>query len=112
VDTACAWGCLTNVVGDHCGQLAPSGGGVMPGDLDASGLADTTLGAGTIDGDSGVIFSGAQQLPGVNYHLANGIAVFRFKSLKITGPISLVGIQPIALVSAGDLAVDDIVDAR
>ncbi len=101
----CTWGCLT-VPDAHCGKLVPSGGGATSSDLDPdSALGAVTLQGATIDGDTGMITNGPV-VTGFLYSLENGIAVFRFASLTINGPIALRGTHPIALVSVGDITVD------
>jgi hypothetical protein len=109
VESECALGC---VAGDqaHCGVIAPAGGGVAASDLDPAELAtlpDADI-AGLIDGDNGTI--GGQSLG--DFRVKNGIAVFRFHALTISGPVQLRGSRPIALVSDQDLIVGAVIDAR
>ena len=117
VDTACAWGCLGSSA--HCGKLVPAGGGVLPADLDPDPqLGDITL-VGTIDGGNGAISSlrpsgsEGQIVNGIGYTVRNDIAIFRFKSIHVTGnQLALGGPYPIALVATGDIVIDDAVDVQ
>jgi hypothetical protein len=127
-DYPCGWGCVADNP-PHCAHLVPSGSGgvagngVMPSDVAGDGLADITLGDGiVIDGDNGRIgtLQDADQLHGPAPGIENGIdfqfrgpvAMFRFKSLTVTGTVSLIGIRPIALVSDGDITINGVIDAR
>jgi hypothetical protein len=116
-DLPCAWGCVATGVA-HCGVLVPSGGAVTSTDLmPQAALADITLSAATtIDGDGtisgGLHAAGGGMQNGIDYRLHNGVAIFRFKSLHVTGPLALAGTSPIALVADGAIRVDAIIDAR
>src|SRR5258707_15404504 len=52
-DTSCAWGCLGSSA--HCGKLAPTGGGVVPEDLDPDALLQDIVLVGTVDSNNGSI---------------------------------------------------------
>ncbi len=108
VDTACPWGCLDADGTADCGLLQPVGGGVVPGDLAPTG-DDVTLATGN-DIDSDGTITGITA--GFTATTNNGVTVFRFKSLTISGTIVLAGKQPIALVADGPITVDGILDAR
>ena len=121
VDTVCPLGCsIAN--GAHCQTVVPAGGGASAMDLlpDAQ-LEQVTL-SGTrtiINGDTGEIAmgqftrdAGTGVIAGVDFHVANGIAVFRFKSLTIDGAVGLQGTHAIALVADGDIRVNTLVDAH
>jgi hypothetical protein len=126
VDIPCSWGCIASPA--HCAQLVPSGSGgmagsgVMPDDIDATGLADVTLGNITIDSDTGRIGTNANPslhhgaMPGIengiDFQVRGPIAMFRFKSLMLGGTITLVGKRPIALVADGPVAIGGVIDAR
>jgi hypothetical protein len=126
VDIPCSWGCVASPA--HCAQLVPSGSGgvanngVMPGDIDAAGLADTMLTDITIDSDTGRIGTNANPLlhhgsaqgieNGIDFQVRGPIAMFRFKSLTLGGTITLIGKRPIALVADGPVAIGGVVDAR
>lgn len=127
-DFPCGWGCISDDP-PHCAHIIPSGSGgvatngVLPSDVAGDGLEDTTLGDGVmIDGDNGRIGTlGSENQHhgpqtgienGIDFQLRGPIAMFRFKSLKITGTVSLIGSRPIALVADGDITIDGIIDAR
>lgn len=128
MDFPCSWGCIADDP-PHCAHLVPSGSGgvetngVLPSDVAGDGLDHITLGDGiVIDGDSGRIGTaedpdlhhGAQAGidKGIDFQLRGPIAMFRFKSLKITGNVALTGSRPIALVADGDITIVGVVDAR
>jgi len=108
VDTPCPWGCLDADGTADCGVLQPVGGGVAPGDLVPTG-DDVTLTAGN-DIDSNGTITGVAN--GFSTSTNNGVRVFRFKSLTISGTVVLTGDQPIALVADGPIVVDALLDAR
>jgi hypothetical protein len=129
-DTFCGWGCVTAPM-VHCLQLQPSGNGgnvasgAAPADVVADPmLADLTFGAGIlIDGDSGKIgplananmyrgSGGTGVINGIDFERRGAVAVFRFKSLKIDGDISLIGSKAIALIADGEIDINNIIDAR
>jgi hypothetical protein len=110
IDRECGWGCLEKGGTASCGALLPSGGGVTKGDADSTtfaGLPDVTFDGGTIDGDAGVISNAS----GVDFHVNNNIAVFRMKSLHITGSTLLDGSRAIAFVAEGPVTIDAFVFA-
>jgi hypothetical protein len=108
VDTACAWGCIA-AGGAHCSELAPAGGAVSVADLAPNGLDDITLTGNTIDTTSGTITG---VTTGFEFHVTKNVAIFRFKSLTISGVVLLTGDRPVALVADGSISVDDLIDAR
>ena len=114
VDTTCSWGCLATG-GPHCGVLVPTGSAVGSGNLNPTGLAALDL-QGTVDGNSGSIMGlramGSGVISGVDYHLVNGVAVFRVASLHVVGLTTLRGDHPIAFVSGGDIEIDATIDAQ
>jgi len=116
-DTVCSWGCLGPSA--HCGKLAPTGGGVLPTDLDPDPMLGDIPLVGTIDGNNGGISglrpagSPGQIINGIGYYVRGNVAVFRFKTIRITGnQLALGGDHPIALVATGDILVDDQVDVQ
>lgn len=115
IDTTCDWGCVAATPA-HCGVLVPTGGGVLPTDLDPNGVADIDLAGGVIDVDDGSISglrgAGEGIVDGIEYQIRSGIAVFRFKSLHVGARLSIVGGVPVALVAAKSVIVDDVIDVR
>jgi len=110
IETSCSWGCESNGPA-HCRRIAPTGGGVVPADLDPdnfAGVVSYSL-AGTIDGGLGTINGTAASSLGIGYQLVNGIAVFRFKDLAV-GVVRLTGSQPIALVADGPITIAGAID--
>jgi hypothetical protein len=126
-DTACTWGCSTTG-GAHCAGLVPAGGGVGSGDVMAgtfTGLVPTTIGTGSAmivdgtDGRIGTMFDsrrfrsdGTGIINGIDFELRGNVAMFRFASLTVSGPVFLVGPNPIAFVADGPIDVEDVIDAR
>jgi len=129
-DTTCGWGCIPENVA-HCGQLIPvgsgnmAGSGVQPGDVaDDAALADITLGANLIvDADTGAIGTsgsagslrgaGTGSAKGIDYELRGQVAMFRFRSLHVSGPIVVSGsAHAVAFVANGTITLDDQIDAR
>ena len=110
VDATCTWGCFGAGDNSHCGALQPSGGAVTTDDLSASGVAAVTItGPATLDSDAGTI-TGVTS--GFAFNSNNGAGVFRFRTLTINGPLQLVGNNAVALVAAGELVVNGVIDAR
>jgi hypothetical protein len=119
-DTTCSWGCGSA----HCLQIVPAGGAVTPGDvgLGSDALMDISLGSGTvIDSDNGSIVQGPMTVRGGGAGVKAGIdyeqrgsnaAVFRVKSLAITGVTYLRGHRAIAIVADGAVDVGAVIDAR
>jgi hypothetical protein len=133
-DTACGWGCIDTGIAmlAHCGQIAPAGGGVVPGDVAADpALADVVLdpGAGDTDlfiqadtgrigtaGDNGRFrINGTGVISGIDFEVTTAgtkMGVFRSRSLVISAPLVLLGGEPIAWVADGEIRVDGVIDAR
>jgi len=115
VDTTCNWGCLA-IGSAHCGVLVPTGSAVDTADLDATGLKDIDL-QGTVNGNDGSISGslrgmGSGVIAGIDYHLVNGVAVFRVASLHVVAATILRGDHPIAFVSDGDITIDSTIDLQ
>jgi hypothetical protein len=119
-DTACPLGC-SSTGGPHCSALVPQAP-VSPADLDATGLVAITT-TTTIHGDTGAIdglrnanvnASAREVNNGIAFHVANGIAVFSFQSLKVEESVTvhLAGANPIALAAATDVEIIGQVEAR
>jgi len=111
----CSWGCTATGT-TRCLRIAPLGGGVAATDLDPSpDLLDATL-AGVIDGSTGEISGFAARMPGtgvhagIGYAVQGGVAVFRFKSLVISGTLELRGTNAIALVADGPITINAVID--
>jgi hypothetical protein len=132
----CNWGCVGSAGSNaaHCGGVAPAGGAVRGADALGSGFG-SNLGSGIdldtnliVDGDTGSIGpSGAAGMvrgPGVgvmnniDFELrgsGSAVAVFRFKRLTVSGPVTLVSRfqhRAVAFVVDGDVTISDVVDAR
>lgn len=114
-DETCIWGCVQEIATAHCGVVVPSGGAATATDFNTTGLADVTL-SGTVDGNNGSI-SGVTLRnsvtgidAGIDYQVRNNIAVFRVKSLTVSGPLSLRGSKPIVFVADGQILIKGIVD--
>ena len=115
MDTTCAWGCSVDG-GAHCAKLQPAGGGVAATDLDPDvTLLPIMLDAVTISDDgsiAGVRAAGTGVIGGIDFHLQNNVAVFRFQDLTMNGIAHLRGTHPIALVATGDLTTNALVEAQ
>lgn len=113
VPDTCFWGCRTDGVGPHCGEVMPKGGGATI--MDTRGLdslGDIVISAPTtIDGTAGTI---TNVTTGFTRELraTDKIAVFRMKSLTINAPVKLTGSAAIAFVTEGPIVVNAIVDAK
>lgn len=111
IDTPCGWGC-SEVGGAHCNEIVPAGNasntGVTPEDLISfTGLTDATLDVATFDSTAGTISVATS----FDLRSTGELAVFRFKSLHITGPIKLTGLKAIALVADGAITIDAPINA-
>jgi len=109
VDTLCTWGCLSGSP-DHCGVLVPAGGALVPADLDPTGLMDVSVGPATFNGDTGVITG--TKVGAFVMSTVNSVSVFRARSIRFTGTVTLVGTLPIAFASNGEIVIDGLLDAR
>ena len=130
--TRCGWGCTGSAPAAKCAALQPGGGAVLTADTDGSSfgsdLGMIDLGSNLIvDGDTGEIGlsgmtssvrgSGSGVINMIDYELRAGssVAVFRFKSLTVSGPITLVSRfqhRAIVFVADGDITISDVIDAR
>jgi hypothetical protein len=101
----------------------PSGGGVTPDQVDGSGVSGPPLiGNLIVDGSTGEIGTspmhssvrgaGTGVINGIDYSVNNGVAIFRFGSLQVSGTVALTGTNAIAFVSNGDVTIDNAIDAR
>ncbi|HEX5059525.1 MAG TPA: hypothetical protein VFV99_09205, partial [Kofleriaceae bacterium] len=128
-DTPCGWGCMPGSAA-RCLQIVPSGSGgtatngVLVTDVAAdAALSDITIPGGvTFDSDLGNI--GTNVMPtmfhsaatgvdkGIDFQYRGPISVWRFKSLTISGNVTLVGKRPIALVADGPITINGVIDAR
>lgn len=123
VDTTCNWGCIADTSGPHCGLLAPTGGAATSSDTDTQSFAqlvDVTMPSGTtISGDDGSISglrgAGTGVVSGIDYKVASAnqtVAVFRMKSVMISGPVTIVGVHSIVIIADVALSVDGIVNSQ
>ncbi len=99
---------------------------VTQADLDGTGLNAITLPAGTtvLNADTGAINNGIRSANtvftnrevngGIAFHVAGGVGIFSFASLTIPvgAQLKLYGNQPVALVSASTIVINDLVEAR
>jgi hypothetical protein len=130
MDTPCGWGCIGGSDA-HCAHVVPAGSGgveldgVTPADADSTSLAALaaiTLTDVTFDSDFGKI--GTNTMPELFHNAMTGvdkgidfqrrgtlIAMWRFKSLTLTGTIKLVGSRSIALVADGPITINGTVVA-
>lgn len=106
--TPCNWGCIGSSAGSaaHCGVLVPGGGAVTGSDFsatapDALSLSGTIDAAGKINGTTWSSVS-----------ITNGVTIFRFNHVHVTGTVNLTGSNAIALVANGTLVVDALIDGR
>lgn len=103
----------------HCEEITPSADAVMTSDLDPMldpGLGDVVLAAATLDSDTGEI-TGARDpgpglISGIDYVQRANAGVFRFKSLEITGTLTVRGSKAVALVALSRIKVTALVDAQ
>lgn len=121
VDTVCSWGCLAGPA--RCGELVPAGGAVTSEDLapDAQ-LTAAVLDDGVINTDTGTIGTlanptsirgaGSGVVDGIGFDTRGSVGVFRFGSLAIDGPITIIGTHAVALVSDAPIRVNAVVDVR
>jgi hypothetical protein len=119
VDKTCGWGCSA-APSAHCALLQPSGGALMPSDLDDTTFANlgdidsNALGqvwhtdTGAIDG---VRSSGTGIKNQIDFSIRGNVAVFKVKSLKISGnlvanAVNVRGPNALAIVSLGPVVLD------
>jgi hypothetical protein len=117
-DTVCPLGCST-VSGAHCRAYVPAGGGVVAGDLQATGLGVLTIAASTtLHSDTGEIerlrTGGTGTVAGIGFKVSNGIGVFTTAGMVLApgATLLLVGSNPVAIVSTADVTVGGVIDAR
>jgi hypothetical protein len=121
-DQTCSVGC-SSTGAPHCASVVPQSP-ILPADLNASGLVPIVLAVTTtVHGDTGAI-DGIRSANvsattreinnGIAFHIANGVSIFSFASLKVDDAIvvHLVGPNAIALVAAGDVELIGQVEAR
>jgi hypothetical protein len=123
----CNWGCVDSSGGTeaHCGVIMPAGGAISGSDttMFGGGVDDITLtGNLIVNGDDGRIGTSASQSSvraagtgqngGIDYQVRGNVAAFRFKSLKISGTITLISNtsgRAIAFISDGDVLITNTV---
>lgn len=115
VDTPCSWGCSSEPAA-HCALLQPSGGAVVPDDLDNAALGDITIPSVgmTVDTDRGTIDNvrgaGTGPLNGIDFHIANRVGIFRFKKLYFQGlgigTIRIRGSNAVAFVASEGILIE------
>ncbi len=120
VDTPCGWGCVP-APAPHCAQLQPTGGAVMGSDVapDPS-LLSIKLADAIVNTDDGSITANAATLrsagsgtiAGIDFELrGTDASMFRFASLTVSGPITVIGSRGLALVADGAIDVEGVIDA-
>lgn len=107
VDRVCGWGCdMTN---GRCAEVVPSANALVAGDLTSTFTDDVVLPAGTvIDTDAGTITG----VSSPDTSVVGSIRVFRFKSLQITGDVSVVGANALAIAVDGAVEIGALIDMR
>ena len=123
-ETTCDWDCV-DAPEPHCRVFSPSGGAVVPADLDrgmamAAGLQKRTFTsltqAGSINTDTGAIQigldgrqAGTGVRNGVDFKVVNGVGVFRFLELELKGfqDIRVTGANALALVAIDKISISD-----
>ncbi|MCW5807507.1 MAG: hypothetical protein KIT31_34440, partial [Deltaproteobacteria bacterium] len=119
-DTTCAWGCVPKET-HACGAVHPTGGGALDTDVAEDPRLDVdAVMAGTVDGDNGAISglrgAGGGVVDGIGYELRTNssgtFAIFRFKSLRVSGLTNLGGSVPIIFIANGPIVLDGVLDAR
>jgi hypothetical protein len=119
VDTQCVWGCA-ELGGAHCAKLVPSGGALLPADLD-KGQADlqdkTLIVVNTrIDTDTGEIANvraaGIGVINNIDYVQRGNVGVFRFKKLALDGNrLEIAGTRALAIVAIEGMTINARLDA-
>jgi hypothetical protein len=99
---------------------------VMQSDLDGTGLSSVTLPAGVtiLNADTGAISGGIRNANsvftdrevnnGIAFHSSGGVGIFSFGALTVPvgAQLRIYGNEPVALVSASTIVVNDLVEAR
>jgi len=122
VDYVCPFGCILPADNfSRCADIVPFSGSADHTDTNSfelATLADVTFsGATTINGDDGSITNvrgpGGGTINGTTYVKMPGAqAIFRMKSLMITGPVTVVGVSSITIIVDGPLVVSNVIDDR
>ena len=126
IDTICAWRC-TDDPAPHCRKLQPAGGAVSSGDLEpTTGLADktimptvstvdfnTTTGSIVTDGVVTVRSGTAGIVNGIEFSVRNGVGVWRFNKLNLSGfNIRFTGANAAALVAVTEIEITGKIDLQ
>lgn len=114
----CGWGCLSTPT-PRCGVVIPSGGAVSGSDFVPNAPNETFDGTTTpifVDTDAATIMSGSAGAAIVHGHtvtaIGNGVTVFSFQNLQLSGAIYFVGTHAAAFVATGAITIAGVVDAR
>ena len=114
----CGWGCRTTPT-PHCGVLLPSGGAVTGSDFMQGAPSESLDGTSTpifVDTDTATIMSGSAGSAIVHGHtvanVGNGVTIFSFQDLQLSGMVYFYGIHAAAFVATGSIVIDGVVDAR
>jgi hypothetical protein len=128
IDESCGWGCVSTPM-PHCAAVTPSGSGgveangVLPSDVadDELRLGAVNLNNVTFDSDNGRI--GTPMTPnlhhsatpgfenGIEFQFRGPISMWRFRSVTITGTITLIGRRPVAIVAHGPISIAGVIVA-
>jgi hypothetical protein len=104
----CAWGCIASGTA-HCGQLVPTGGAVVPGDLTTPNVGAVQL-SGTVNTMTGSITNlraaGAGVISGIGFTVRNGVGIFTFQNITINGAVTITGGNAAAFVARDSIVVD------
>lgn len=118
MDTICPWRCA-NTPTPHCRKLQPAGGAVLPTDLEpAPGLGDITINqqgvAIRFNTDTGVITNGLSTVSptGIVFVARNGVGIWRFNQLTMSGAIEFTGTNAAALVAITEIQITGRVDLQ
>jgi len=118
MDTICPWRCA-DAPAPHCRVLQPSGGAVLPSDLEpVAGLGDFAISAiATVqfNTDTGAITNGGFPVSttGSLFVKRNGVAIWRFGRLTISGiNIEFTGASAAALVAITEINISGSIDLQ
>src|SRR5664279_822683 len=106
-DTTCDWGCISSGAA-HCGVLAPAGGAVTGSDL--GGTLDATIAMSIDTGDGNGMKPKIDGVAWADFRQVNGITIFRFHDVHVTGPVAIGGMLGLAIVASDTVTIDALMD--